>query len=103
MFAVATAAFFAFDGAWWMFLLLALAPDIGMVGYLANARVGAWTYNATHVYAAPLALAVLGATFDSRFAVLVGAVWIAHIGADRALGYGLKEPTGFRDTHLGSL
>jgi len=103
VFAVATAAFFALDGAWWLLLVLALAPDLGMVGYLANARVGAWTYNATHVYAAPLALGVAGATVDSRLAALVAVVWTAHIGADRALGYGLKEPTGFRDTHLGSL
>jgi hypothetical protein len=103
VFAVATAAFFAFDGAWWVFVLLALAPDLGMVGYFVNARVGSWTYNATHVYAAPLALGVLGVTIDSRLTALVAAVWTAHIGADRALGYGLKEPTGFRDTHLGSL
>lgn len=103
VFAVATAAFFALDGAWWAFLLLALAPDIGMVGYLANPRVGALTYNATHVYAAPLALAVLGATLDVRSAALVAAVWTAHIGADRALGYGLKESTSFQDTHLGAL
>jgi hypothetical protein len=103
VFGVATAAFFAFDGAWWVFLLLALAPDLGMVGYLANARVGAWTYNATHVYAAPLVLGAFGATLDSRLPALIAAVWVAHIGADRALGYGLKEPTGFRDTHLGRL
>lgn len=103
VFAVATAAFFSIGGAWWLFLLLALAPDLGMVGYLANARVGAWTYNAAHVYAAPLALGVLGATADSRLAALVAAVWVAHIGADRALGYGLKESTSFQDTHLGSL
>lgn len=103
IFAVATAAFFALGGAWWVFLLLALAPDIGMVGYLANARVGASTYNATHVYAVPLALGVLGATVDSQLAALVATVWTAHIGADRALGYGLKEPTSFNDTHLGSL
>jgi hypothetical protein len=27
----------------------------------------------------------------------------AHIGFDRALGFGLKLPTSFRDTHLGRI
>jgi hypothetical protein len=27
-------------------------------------------------------------------------IWIAHIGVDRALGYGLKYPSSFKDTHL---
>ena len=30
-------------------------------------------------------------------------VWIAHIGFDRALGYGLKYPSAFADTHLGRI
>jgi hypothetical protein len=103
VFVAATAAFVLLDGAWWVYLLLALAPDIGMVGYLRNARVGSWTYNATHVYAVPLALAGAGLLTDTAFALQVAAVWTAHIGADRALGYGLKEPTGFKHTHLRTL
>jgi hypothetical protein len=30
-------------------------------------------------------------------------VLLAHVGMDRALGYGLKLPTDFRDTHLGRI
>ncbi|WP_232701879.1 DUF4260 domain-containing protein [Halobacterium wangiae] len=103
VFLAATGSFVALDGAWWLYLLLVLLPDLGMVGYLAGPRVGSWTYNAVHLYAGPLALAGAGLAFAVELAVLGGLVWAAHIGADRALGYGLKEPTGFGDTHLGSL
>lgn len=47
------------------------------------------------------ALAGVGLWLDSTVAVQVAAIWAGHIGADRALGYGLKFPTGFTDTHLG--
>ena len=30
-------------------------------------------------------------------------IWLAHIGIDRALGYGLKYSTGFGFTHLGRI
>jgi len=32
--------------------------------------------------------------------VAISLIWIAHIGIDRVLGYGLKYPTAFKDTHL---
>jgi hypothetical protein len=35
--------------------------------------------------------------------VLGAAVLLTHIGLDRTLGYGLKLPTDFRDTHLGRI
>jgi hypothetical protein len=103
VFLAATGSFVTLDGAWWLYLLLVLLPDLGMVGYLGGPRVGSWTYNATHLYVWPLALAGGGLAFGAELAVFGGLVWAAHIGADRALGYGLKEPTGFGDTHLGSL
>ena len=103
VFLAATGSFVALGGAWWLYLLLALVPDLGMVGYLAGPRVGSWTYNAAHLYAWPLALAAGGVAFDAELAVLGALVWAAHIGADRAMGYGLKEPTRFQDTHLGTL
>ena len=100
VFLAATAGFVSLGGAWWLYLLLALAPDVGMLGYLVDARVGSWTYNALHSYAGPVALAAAGLALDAPVAVLVALVWTAHIGIDRALGYGLKRPTGFSDTHL---
>jgi hypothetical protein len=99
-FAAATALYFHGDHAWWLYLALALAPDLSMVGYAAGERVGAAAYDTFHTYAFPIALATVGVLADTGGLVAVGLVWIAHIGADRAIGYGLKYPTGFKDTHL---
>ncbi len=86
---------------WWVFVALILVPDISMLGYLANARIGADSYNAVHTVTAPIVL--LGGTLllGSPLTMSLGAIWLAHVGLDRMLGYGLKYATGFRDTHLG--
>jgi hypothetical protein len=88
------------QGSWLPFALLFLVPDLSMLGYAANVRVGAITYNAVHTYVGPLELA--GYSFGSnRPAIcLRSLMWIAHIGLDRMLGFGLKYPTRFNDTHL---
>ena len=102
VFAAALAAyFFVLDGPLWLLVVLALAPDLAMVGYLAGPRIGAATYNAAHNYLPPLALAGLGVWLGSDPALWGAAVWVGHVGADRAVGYGLKYATGFGDTHLG--
>ncbi len=96
----AIAAYVQLRGAWWLFLLLALAPDLSMLGYLADQRAGAVAYNVVHTYLLPGALLAAGLIFDVRGAVLVALIWLAHIGIDRLLAYGLKYPTAFQDTHL---
>lgn len=84
---------------WGLFALLLLVPDLSMLGYLLNARAGAQAYNAVHTYTGPLLLALYSVA--ARPAVLPFAlIWLAHIGMDRMLGYGLKYPTHFKDTHL---
>lgn len=88
------------DVSWWLFGLLFLAPDVGLLGYLAGTRTGALTYNLTHGLVAPLALAVVGHVTGVTVLLALTLVWIAHIGFDRALGYGLKYATDFQDTHL---
>ena len=88
---------------WWLFALLILAPDLSMLGYLAGPRVGAIAYNALHVLIFPLLLALVGYLLANATASAVALVWIAHIAIDRALGYGLKLPSGFQDTHLGRI
>jgi uncharacterized membrane protein YdbT with pleckstrin-like domain len=85
---------------WWLLLVLALAPDLSMIGFAAGQRVGTATYNAAHTYAVPVALGVIGVFAETDLAIQVALVWIAHIGVDRAIGYGLKYPSGFKDTHL---
>ena len=85
---------------WWVFALLFLAPDIAMLGYMRSPRVGALTYNLAHTYAAPALLALSGLAIGP-LAFGLAAIWTAHIGFDRLLGYGLKLETGFEATHLG--
>ena len=87
-------------GSWWLFALLLLAPDVSMVGYLAGPRIGAVAYNAFHSYPLPAALGFVGLLVGAPLVVSVALVWFAHIGMDRLMGYGLKYPTGFKDTHL---
>jgi hypothetical protein len=98
--AVAVGAYLTLDGPLWLFLVLALAPDLSMAAYLAGPRVGSLGYNLVHTYTLPLALGGVGFWTDAHVAMLVAAIWAAHIGADRVAGYGLKFETGFGDTHL---
>ena len=88
---------------WWLFAILLLAPDIGMLGYLASARIGAATYNVFHTYFGPAALSIVGIAVDRPAIYSIGFIWFAHIGLDRALGYGLKYSDGFQHTHLGMI
>lgn len=86
---------------WPMFALLFFAPDLTMLGYLAGQRIGAAAYNAVHSYILPLALAGFAMLGAHRAALPYALIWIAHIGFDRTLGYGLKYGSGFGHTHLG--
>jgi hypothetical protein len=85
------------------FLLLILVPDLGLLGYLRSASVGAFFYNLTHNYALALLLCGVGKVVDSETALQVGLIWTAHVGIDRMLGFGLKYTSAFNDTHLGQL
>ena len=98
--AAAVLLYFHLDYPWWLFLLLVLAPDVSMLGYLAGPVAGAAVYDLAHTFALPVALAAIGVLADADAAVQVGLIWIAHIGVDRAVGYGLKYRSGFKDTHL---
>ena len=80
-----------------------LLVDLSMVGYVGGPRLGSITYNAAHNLVLPLALLGLGWWTESGWAVLAAAAFLTHIGLDRALGYGLKLPSDFRDTHLGRI
>ena len=100
----AALALYAHGGfSWPMFALLFFAPDLTMLAYLAGPRAGATAYNAVHTYLPTLALVLAGFFFGLPAASACGLIWIAHIGFDRALGYGLKYATGFSDTHLGRI
>jgi hypothetical protein len=120
-------AYFRMGGDWRLFALLILAPDISFLGYIVNARVGSVLYNLFHTYAAPVVLAILtlllplvtgSVTPDAKdnwvalspyssmvvrppsLGIWIALIWAAHIGMDRMLGFGLKYPTEFKETHL---
>lgn len=84
----------------WLFLLLILAPDLSMIGYLRSPRVGAVVYDVAHLEAIPLLLLVIAFLAGGSAFLPFGLIWLAHIGMDRTVGYGLKYASGFKDTHL---
>ena len=85
---------------WGRFALLFLAPDLSMLGYLVNAKWGAASYNLVHTYAGPVLLLLLSLALPASRLIPLGLIWMAHVGFDRMLGFGLKYPTFFKDTHL---
>lgn len=87
----------------WLWLLLILVPDISMLGYVKNPKLGALVYNLGHTYIFPLGLFGGNMYFQNRAVFLISLLWIAHIAMDRALGYGLKLQASFTDTHLGNI
>jgi hypothetical protein len=90
-------------GSWWVFALLFLVPDLSFAAYLAGPRTGAIVYNAAHSYLLPVALMTAGFALPEPLILSFAMIWLAHIGIDRALGYGLKYEAGFGFTHLGRI
>ncbi len=90
-------------GSWTVFAMLFLLPDLTFMAYSAGPRIGGIAYNAAHSTITPIVLTTFGNTHDLPLMRSVGIIWLAHIGLDRALGYGLKYSTGFAFTHLGYL
>ena len=90
-------------GSWLLLVPLLLLPDASAVGYLAGPRMGAMTYNLAHSWAPGFAALALGVWLAWPTMLVLAAVLIAHVGMDRAAGYGLKLPTSFQDTHLGRI
>jgi uncharacterized protein DUF4260 len=98
--ALGVRAYAHYDESWWLFVLLFFVPDVGVLGYLANPRLGAVTYNLTHSYPGPAIVMAAGLAADSHLVISIGLIWFAHVSFDRMLGFGLKYPTQFRDTHF---
>ena len=104
--AVSLLAYRSHGAGWTAFAIAFLAPDLSFLGYLAGPRVGALLYNAAHAYVGPLACLAAGALWGGSgwpWLTAAGLIWSAHIGLDRALGFGLKYGIGFKATHLGVL
>jgi hypothetical protein len=102
LFAVAIALFAHGGYSRGLFAALFLVPDLSMLGYLVGSRAGAIIYNSAHSLLGPILLG-LGAVLVMPAAIPYALIWSAHVGFDRALGYGLKYQTAFGHTHLGRI
>lgn len=87
---------------WGWFAALFLVPDLSMLGYLVDRRMGAGAYNAGHSYLLPLLTMGFGVLLALPPLVAIGLIWVAHIGFDRTVGYGFKYGDAFKHTHLGT-
>jgi hypothetical protein len=103
LFVASLSAFLYLKQSAWIFAGLFLVPDLSMAAYFAGPKPGAIIYNAFHTTIWPLLLAIYGVLFGELFAQVLASVWLAHIGLDRAIGYGLKYATDFKDTHVGRI
>ena len=88
---------------WWVYLALILTPDIGMIGYAVNTKLGAITYNLFHHKGIAIAIGCLGFYLSIPELQLAGIILFGHASMDRIFGYGLKYPDHFKHTHLGNL
>jgi hypothetical protein len=86
--------------AWWAWILLFLAPDLGMIGYMANNKVGAFVYNLFHHQLIAVIVCGIGLLLQQPYVELAGLVLLGHSSLDRAMGFGLKREEGFKFTHL---
>jgi len=103
LFAGMTLLYAVWGGSWWIYAILLLAPDLSFAAYLADPKTGAVVYNAAHSYMVPVTLMTAGFALAQPLILSVALIWMAHIGIDRALGYGLKYSAGFGFTHLGRI
>ena len=95
--------FEAIHGNWLLFIALLLVPDLAILGYQRGARLGTVCYNLVHTLVGPFLIVAYAYVTKSLWLLPYALIWTAHIGLDRMLGFGLKYPTRFRDTHLGRM
>jgi hypothetical protein len=103
LFASMTLLYAVWGGSWWIYGVLFLVPDLSFLAYLAGPKIGAIAYNVMHSYMGPMAMMTVGFGFAPPLVLSIAIIWLAHIGLDRALGYGLKYAAGFGFTHLGRI
>lgn len=88
------------DFSLWLFFILLLVPDLTMVGYVMNKKIGSLIYNFGHTFIIPFLLLIVSFSISNEFVVMLALIWIAHILMDRCFGFGLKYEDTFKNTHL---
>lgn len=89
------------DYVWWIFPACILLPDLSMIGYLFNSKIGAWLYNFFHHKLVAISLIISGFWLNNPLLTLAGVILFGHSAMDRLFGYGLKFNDNFKNTHLG--
>lgn len=92
--------YFMFGFSLWIFLIFLLVPDISMLGYLVNNKIGSVVYNIGHSYIIPIFMTLLYLAAGEILLLEIGLIWLAHISMDRTIGYGLKYTAGFNKTTI---
>ena len=100
LFFISSIMFFKQDGNWFLYLILLFLPDIGMFGYFIDTKIGAIVYNLFHTTSIPLILLILFFLTGNFSLLIFGFIWLAHIGMDRFMGFGLKYTDKFKHTHI---
>lgn len=103
VFVISTYIYFKMQYSAVLFLVLLLAPDISMLGYLKDNKFGASVYNLFHTYFLPIGVYIIGLWLHNETSLMIGLIWLAHIGMDRMVGYGLKYPNNFKDSHFNNV
>jgi hypothetical protein len=103
LFGLALFLFWGLDYGWGWYALWFLAPDLSMIGYLANPQVGAWTYNLVHHKGLAVVVYVLGYLLATPWVMFAGTILLGHSSLDRVFGYGLKYSDAFQNTHFGRI
>ncbi|MCP4213774.1 MAG: DUF4260 domain-containing protein [bacterium] len=88
------------DYQWWYYPLFFLVPDLGMLGYTLNTKLGALIYNLVHHRGVSLALYMAGAMLKNEMLCFAAIILFGHSSLDRVFDYGLKYPDDFKHTHL---
>lgn len=101
-------ALYAAHMSWLVYLLLLVGPDIGMLGYLINTRVGAVSYNLLHHKGIAILIILMAQVMRygligdfSGELLAIGLILYGHSCLDRLFGFGLKYGDSFHNTHLG--
>ncbi len=88
---------------WWWFVGLFFLPDLSMLGYVINPKIGAYLYNAAHYLGTAVICFILGKYLNNAYLEVAGIIMFSHSAFDRILGYGLKFTDSFQNTHLGRI
>lgn len=102
-FGLAVLLFAQLDYSWWLFPACILLPDVSMIGYAVNPRIGAVIYNFFHHKLLGIAVLAAGYWLGMDILMFIGIILFGHSAMDRIFGYGLKYPDNFKNTHLGRI